>query len=166
MSIFSLFNDIKRINRKGRLEGENITTIFGSVKMDFTHTPLEPGDHYVRMMSVFDKVKVRVPEDVGIDIDGFTIFGDVEVEHQGTGQEEKGGSSYTTDNFETARVRIHLTAHAIFEDIEVIRVPMRQSTVIPRLETRTEQQEFDELAAPHELDAPYEGETRRLRRME
>ncbi|MEM8533887.1 MAG: cell wall-active antibiotics response protein [Chloroflexota bacterium] len=160
MSVFSLFNDIKRINRKGRLEGENITTIFGSVKVDFTRTPLEPGDHYVRLMSVFDKVKVRVPEDVGVDIDGFTIFGDVEVEHQGTGEEEKGGSNYTTDNFETARVRIHLTAHAIFEDIEVIRMPINQSTAVPRLETRTEEQEFDH------VDTPYEGETRRLRRME
>ena len=160
MSIFSLFNDIKRINRKSRLEGENITTIFGSVKVDFTRTPLEPGDHYVRMMSVFDKVKLRVPEDVGVDIDGFTIFGDVEVENRATGDEEKGGSSYTTDNFETARVRIHLTAYAIFEDIEVIRVPVTQSTTAPRLETRTEQQEFDQ------LDSAYEGETRRLRRME
>ncbi|NOK61480.1 MAG: hypothetical protein GFH27_549311n113 [Chloroflexi bacterium AL-W] len=157
MSIFSLFNDIKRINRKSRLEGENITTIFGSVKVDFTKTPLEPGDHYVRIMSVFDKVKVRVPEDVGVDIDGFTIFGDVEVEHQTTGEEEKGGSSYTTGNFETARVRIYLTAYAIFEDIEVIRVPVTQSTAIPRLETPSEQPEF------HPLDPPYVDETRKLR---
>ncbi|MBC8161162.1 MAG: hypothetical protein H7Z42_08070 [Roseiflexaceae bacterium] len=88
MPTFTLFGDIKRFARSARLEEESVTTVFGDVKLDFTRRPLDPGEQQMRIFSIFGDVRLRMPEAVGIEIDGFTLFGEVEVENLRTGDDE------------------------------------------------------------------------------
>lgn len=160
MAKLIIFSDINRINRTTRLEDEEITTIFGDVKIDFTRKPLQPGDHRLQVTTVFGDVKLRFPDYVGIRIEGFTLFGDVEVEDVRTGDEEKTGTDYISENFETAAVRVYLHINTIFADIDIVRVPVAYEPAdIPALEDRREY-------APYSVEAPYEGETSRLPRNE
>ena len=151
---FALFNDIKRIIRSPRLEEEGVTTLFGDVKLDLTKAPLLPGDHRLRLISLFGDIKLRVPEHIGIDIDAAILFGELEVETLATDEEEQPGASWQSDNFGQASVRIHIQVQSLFGDIEVVRVP---SMTEPPLALR-------EASSAPERTTSYEGETSKLYR--
>lgn len=127
MTTFTLFGDIKRISRVQRLEEEGVTTVFGDIKLDFTKAPLAPGDHTMRILTLFGDVEMRFSDDVGVEIDGFTLFSDVEVEHLASGVDEQPGGSWTSENFANAPVRVRIDLAGVFGDIEIIRVPMQAS---------------------------------------
>lgn len=122
MPIFTLFGDIKRINRSAIPEIEGVFTVFGDVKLDFTRVPLAPGEHTLRLGTIFGDVELRVPEDVGLAIEGFTLFSDVDLETEPQGEEERPGVNYRTDNFASAPVRITLDVFGLFGDVEITRV--------------------------------------------
>lgn len=148
MSSFSIFGDIKRINRAQRLEGESYTVIFGDVKIDFTRTPLLEGDHQLSIISLFGDVKLRFPENVGVSLDGFTLFGENEVEYRSSGDEETVGNNYETANFGTTRTRVYIRVFSLFGDVEITLVPvsLARSAVEeaqPQLEYRPEEQIYD-----------------------
>jgi predicted membrane protein len=148
MSSFSIFGDIKRINRATRLEGENYTVIFGDVKIDFTRTPLLEGDHQLRIISLFGDVKLRFPEHVGVSLDGFTLFGENEVEYRSSGDEETVGNNYETANFGTTRTRVYIRVFSLFGDVDITLVPAAPASSVaveaqPQLEYRPEEQIYD-----------------------
>lgn len=120
--IFTVFGDIKRVNHAPRLERDTVFTIFGDVRIDYTRTPLEPGDHELSLVTVFGDIKLRLPEEVAISIEGVAVFGGIEVETMSTGDDEKTGASYRTENWATAAARVHITTMALFGDIKVNRV--------------------------------------------
>ncbi len=152
---FSIFGDIKRIVRSPRLETEGVTTIFGDVKLDLTKAPLEPGDHTLRLITIFGDVKLRVPEHVGLDIDAMHLFGEVEVETLSSDEEEKPGASWQSENFQRARVRVHVQLMSLFGDLDVTRVPSADEPA----------PDVPQLAADHEWrPTSYEGETSKLYR--
>lgn len=154
MTTFTIFGDIKRNSRVQRLEEEGITTVFGDVKLDFTKAPLAPGDHSMRVLTVFGDVVLRFADDVGVEIDGLTVFSDVEVEHLASGEDEQPGGSWTSDNFASASVRVHVNLVAVFGDIEIVRVP------VPTAAYAEARQLSDEREM--NVDQSYEGETVRL----
>lgn len=155
MATFTVFGDIKRISRAARLEGEGITTIFGDVTVDYTRTPLEPGDHQLGLVTMFGDVKLRFPEYVGIEIDGFSLFSDIEVEQRSNGEEELTGTSYLSENYDTAAVRVRLNVFAMFGDLEIVRVPVAPPTSgAPALTS----------SAQVDTSAAYEGQTYKLGR--
>ncbi|HMQ29852.1 MAG TPA: cell wall-active antibiotics response protein LiaF [Chloroflexaceae bacterium] len=153
---FSLFGDIKRIVRSQRLEAEGVTTIFGDVKLDLTKTALEPGDHTLRVITLFGDVKLRVPERLGITIDAVNLFGEVEVETQSSGEEEKPGASWQSENYHQAGVRVRLHVVSLFGDLDVVRMPTADVSAV----------EAPQLAVADLPPRPvsYEGETSRLDR--
>ncbi len=124
MTTFTIFGDIKRTHRTSRLDGEDIVTLFGDVKIDCTRVPLEAGEHFLSITMLFGDVTLRLPKDSGIEISGFTLFGDVEVIDWHTGEEEQTGAQYVTEAFDTASTRIHLRVFSIFGDLELVRVPV------------------------------------------
>lgn len=160
MPIFTVFGDIKRVSRSPRLEGEGVTTVFGDVTVDFTRQPLEPGEHQLSIATIFGDIKLRFPENAGIEIDGFSVFSDIEVEHRSRGEEELTGASYLSENYESAAVRVRLNVFALFGDIEVMRVPAPQSPAVAgAVPALTVEPVFDRAA-------PYEGQTHKLHRGE
>jgi predicted membrane protein len=157
MATFTLFGDIKRISRATRMESEGVTTVFGDVKIDFTRAPLEPGDHNFSLFTVFGDVKLRFPEHIGVEIEGFTLFSDVEVETTATGEEEQPGSNWTSDNYTQAQVRVRIQTFALFGDIEIVRVAVPLNAQVGA----TQLIDANVYAGP---EHGYEGETSRLRR--
>lgn len=155
MANFTLFNDIKRIVRRGRLEDESTTTIFGDVKLDLTQAPLEPGEHQLRVTTLFGDVKIRVPEQIGVDLDARTIFSEVEVETVSSGEEERPGGSWTSEAYERCAVRVTISVVGIFGDVEIVRVPAPGRPAVGEL--------TDGQGAPAERARSYEGETSKLR---
>lgn len=124
MANFTLFNDIKRIVRSPRLEPENTTTIFGDVKLDLTQTKLEPGDHTMRLLTVFGDVKLRIPEWMGLQVDASTVFSELEIETVSQNIEEKPGGNWISENFDHAPVKLYLSVQGIFGDIDIVRMPV------------------------------------------
>lgn len=123
MANFTLFNDIKRIIRTSRLESESTTTIFGDVKLDLTQATFEPGDHQMRIMTIFGDVKLRVPEWMGLQIDASTVFSELEIETVSQNTEEQPGGNWISENFDRAPVKLYLSVQGIFGDIEIVRMP-------------------------------------------
>lgn len=153
---FSLFGDIKRIVRSQRLETEGVTTVFGDVKLDLTRTALEPGDHTLRLITIFGDVKLRVPEWLGITIDAVNLFGEVEVETHSSGEEEKPGASWQSENYHRASVRVRLHLVSLFGDLDIVRIPTAGEPAA----------DMPQLAVDDTPRRPlsYEGETSRLDR--
>lgn len=154
MTTFTVFGDIKRKSRAQRLEEEGITTVFGDVKLDLTKAPLVSGDHMLRILTLFGDIELRFADDVGVEIDGPTIFSDVEVEDLGSGDEEQPGGNWTSENFATAPVRVHINLAAVFGDVKIMRVPMPAA---PPAEAR----QFSDQRGMN-FDQSYEGATVRL----
>ena len=151
MASFSLFNDIKRIIRSSQLELEGATTIFGNAKLDLTQAPLAAGEHTLNIFSVFGNIKLRVPDHIGLDIDATTIFGELEVETITTGEEEKPGGSWVSENYHHAPIRLTIRAQSIFGDVDVMRVPVASKPApVARLTTTN---------TPLEYSEAYEGQT-------
>ena len=109
MGTISIFGDVKHTNSLARLEGETLITVFGDLDLDFIQRPLAPGEHNMRVTTVFGEVKLRFPEGVAVHVEGFTLFGNIQV-----GQ---------TEDFEAAPVRLHLHVVSIFGDINVVHSP-------------------------------------------
>lgn len=120
---FSIFNDIKRVARRSSLEADTVTSIFGDVEIDLTKAPLAIGDHTLHANSVFGDIVIRVSDQVGIDLDVKTIFGDTVIEELLTGEREKPGGSWVSETITTASIRISIQAVTIFGDVKLIRIP-------------------------------------------
>lgn len=122
MGTVSIFSEVKQKNRLTRLENESFVTIFGDTEIDFTSTPLAPGDHMISTVTIFGDTDFRFPEDVGIRIEGAAIFGDTKVRHQPSGERERPGGGYQTQNFDTAHTRVLIKHVTLFGDLEIERV--------------------------------------------
>jgi predicted membrane protein len=159
MATFSLFGDIKRINRAARIDGEELISVFGDVKIDFTQAPLEPGEQLLNIVVLFGDVKLRFPDHVGIEISGFSVFGDIELEDLRTGTEETPGAGYRSANYEQATQRVHIKLAGVFGDLELVLVPMQLD---PTSHGQAEQRAYLPAATVGTVITAYEGETSRL----
>ncbi len=163
MKIFSVFQDTKLTNRFSHLDDMNVISMFGDLKVDYTRTALEPGDHQMHLTTFFGDGKLRFPESVGFHITGFSLFGDVEVENLCTGDEEQTGTNYVTENFATALVRIQMHIITVFGDFEIIRVPVKPGVPAAAFHTAHRAQHANRQPWSA-TDGAYEGETSRLPR--
>lgn len=159
MASFSLFGDIKRINRSGRIDGEELISVFGDVKMDFTQAPLEPGEQLINIVVLFGDVKLRFPDHVGIEISGFSVFGDIELEDLRTGSEETPGANYRSANYDQAAQRVHIKLAGVFGDLKLVLVPMQLDPAAYRL---ADSQGYLPGASVGSVITAYEGQTSRL----
>lgn len=160
MSTFTIFGDIKRYAQSSQLENESASAIFGNVKLDCTRRPIDPGEHRFRLFSVFGNVKLRIPAEVGLEIDGFALFGDIEVENVVSGEEEETGTSYTSENFSTAPARVRVSAFSLFGDVRVVRVPVTTGGASVGFTSARQIEQNSDRVAP----STYEGDTARLER--
>ncbi len=159
MAILSLFSDIKRINRSARIDGEELISVFGDVKIDFTQAPLEPGEQLLSVVVLFGDVKLRFPDHVGVRISGFSVFGDIELENLRSGSEETPGTDYRSANYEQTVQRVHIKVAGIFGDLKLVLVPMQLDPAAPKL---AEQHGYLPTATVGTLITAQEGETTRL----
>jgi predicted membrane protein len=159
MATFSLFGDIKRINRSARIDGEELISVFGDVKIDFTQAPLEPGEQLLNIIVLFGDVKLRFPDHVGIEISGFSVFGDIELEDLRAGSEETPGAGYRSANYEQAAQRVHIKVAGVFGDLKLVLVPMQLD---PAAHSLAEQRGYLPAASVGTVITAYEGETSRL----
>jgi predicted membrane protein len=141
---FSIFNDIKRVARRSSLEADTVTSIFGDAEIDLTKAPLALGDHTFHANSIFGDLVIRVSDQVGIDLDVKTVFGDTVIEELLTGEREKPGGSWVSETITTAPIRISIQAVTVFGDVKLIRIP--SFAINP--EARGEEQHYIEDSNP------------------
>ncbi|NJO82665.1 MAG: cell wall-active antibiotics response protein [Blastochloris sp.] len=156
MALFTLFNDIKRTMRGPRLDQEQIATVFGDIKLDLVEAPLEPGEHHLQILTLFGDIKLRLPEDVGLAIESSVLLADIEVETVSRSDEEQPGSSWRSEGFEEAAVRVLLSVEGLFADIDIVRMPARASAQMAYL--------VDTGEGLVQWPSGYEGDTTRLAR--
>lgn len=98
----SIFSN-KKIENKERLDGVCIYSLFGRVNADLTKCGLSD-DSFVSIVSFFSDVKVRVPGDVKVNIDGLScksvIKGNI------CDDESEEGGMYVAYNANFSRIRI------------------------------------------------------------
>lgn len=151
MATLTLLGHSNRVSHASGLEREGIITVYGHSKVNFVRAPLAPGDHTLRVVTFGGDVKLRLPESVGIEIHGTTVYSEVKIETLATGKEEEPTANWTSNNFEHAMVRVRIYTLALFGGIEILRVPDGAEDAAPYTEA---------MWTDHERS--YEGETRRL----
>ena len=154
MSSMSLFSGIDHINTHTRLENESFTAIFGSITVDLTRQRLAPGDHTISAFAMFGAVVIRVPADVGLHVDGGAMMGDTGYEWRTVDNRPLSSAERTEVEFETAPVRLRITAVAIFGEVKIVRVVTGERTA-PALPV-------EPLPAMPGNAGSHEGETRRI----
>jgi hypothetical protein len=155
MSAISLFSSTNEINRAARLDEESYSAVFGSVTVDFTRTPLEPGRYTVNALAMFGSVELIFPEDVDVRLSAMALF----------------GSSHSKDARGVGQVaglvEVTVEGLAAFGSIDVRRVPSRHHA--EQGEAAGEIADEPRALTDSQYDAPtaaaspaYEGETRKI----
>ncbi len=71
----AIFSGSKRRIRSKNFAGGKITSIFGGVEVDLSHSDLEYGMHLLDVLTVFGGTKIIVPADWHVRLDMVSIFG-------------------------------------------------------------------------------------------
>jgi predicted membrane protein len=154
MSSMSLFGDVEHINTHTHLEGESFTAMFGRLTVDLTRQRLSSGDHAIGAYALFGQVTIRVPNDAGIHVDGSAIMGQTGYEWRSEDNELHSPVGLPEIEFETAPVRLRITAVAMFGEVKIVRVVTGERTA-PALSV-------EPLPEMSSNAGSYEGETRRI----
>ncbi len=98
----SIFSN-KKIENSEKLDGVCIYSLFSCVNADLTSCNLSE-DSFVSIVSFFSNVKVRVPDDVKVNIDGLSCKSLIKADTAGDDVEE--GGMYVAYNANFSRIRI------------------------------------------------------------
>lgn len=128
MSSISLFGHVEHINTRTHLEDDRFIAMFGSLTVDLTRQRLAPGDHAIGAYTMFGQVTIRVPDDVGIHVDGSAVMGQTGYERRSGGNEPDAATGRSEVEFETAPVRLRMTAVAMLGEVKIVRVVTRERT--------------------------------------
>ena len=71
----SVFNSIHRVIISDNFRGGNITTIFGSTKLDLTQAKLAPVENVLELTTLFGGANIRVPQNWKVILNVTSIFG-------------------------------------------------------------------------------------------
>jgi predicted membrane protein len=108
----------------GRRVGElsPVLSAFGVVRLDLSDAVWEPGANSLALLSVFGAVEVLVPEDVGVYVEGITVFGGREILEQ-----REGGliasRDYESENYRSAAQRLNVVALSGWGALKIRRPP-------------------------------------------
>ena len=112
------------------------------------------GSEGISAYALFGQVTIRVPNDAGIHVDGSAIMGQTGYEWRSEDNELHSPVGLPEIEFETAPVRLRITAVAMFGEVKIVRVVTGERTA-PALPG-------EPLPAMSGDAGSYEGETRRI----
>lgn len=154
MALLNLFSAKTRVVRRTQL-AEDVTTIYGHVKLDLTQASLEPGDHYVRLRAVCGAITLHIPEHVGVEIDDTTLYSEVTIKTDSRGEQEQPEGMWLSENVDQADIRVFLRIAGLLGDVDIVRTPGQHVRATARI---------TDSSAAERRPPRYEGETRKLRR--
>lgn len=155
MALLNLFGDKTRIVRRSQIESEDITTIYGHVKLDLTQTALEPGDYAMRLLTFCGSITLYIPEHIGIEIDDMTLYSEVAITTGSRDEQEQPEGMWLSDNVDRSATRVFLRIAGLLGDINIVRTPGQHVNATAQITDSGDA----ERRPPR-----YEGETRKLRR--
>lgn len=156
MSSISLFGAIRHTNTQTHLENESFIALFGSITIDLTHQPLNPGEHTINAFAMFGEVTIRVPDSIGVHVDGGALMGETRYERRTAENKPLSSVEPVEVAFESAPVRLRITAAAILGAVRIVRIVDRSG--------KLESTAVDTPTASDTYGA-YEGETRKIASM-
>ena len=110
------------VTNEGRdLDGHNAGSVFGSVVVDLTQTPLAAGETRISLFAVFGSADVIVPDDVAVRITGVTIFGGIKMRGKDVGNGLFSVNDYTPPGYHQATRRLHIDATTVFGGVKIKR---------------------------------------------
>jgi hypothetical protein len=112
------------------------------------------GSEGISAYALFGQVTIRVPDDAGIHLDGSAIMGQTGYEWRSEDNELHSPVGLPEIEFETAPVRLRITAVAMFGEVKIVRVVTGERTA-PALSV-------EPLPEVSSNAGSYEGETRRI----
>jgi hypothetical protein len=112
------------------------------------------GSEGISAYALFGQVTIRVPDDAGIHLDGSAIMGQTGYEWRSEDNELHSPVGLPEIEFETAPVRLRITAVAMFGEVKIVRVVTGERTA-PALSV-------EPLPEMSSNTGSYEGETRRI----
>ncbi len=120
--ILSLFSgsDVQAANRRVG-EFHPIIALFGGVRLDLRDALFDEGASNLSALALFGGVELRVPDDVGVYVEGLSAFGGRDVFGQRDGGILALGD-VETPNYRTAARRLNVTAIAGFGGVTLKRI--------------------------------------------
>lgn len=113
------FGDIS-LNAKGaEIDGTNISCTFGDCFLNLTGAKLKQGTNQVSITATFGDVTVLVPKDMEVWIFGTSTIGDLVILDRKVSGISNSLSHQTAD-YDTAAVRLQITARTTFGDVRVL----------------------------------------------
>lgn len=103
--LVGVFGDVRRSGRFALGSSTKAVMVFGDIVLDLREADLPAGASEIEVYSMFGDLKLIVPPDVEVDLQGFTVFG----EHRNN----RGQSP------STIRRRVTVRAYGMFGDVKV-----------------------------------------------
>jgi hypothetical protein len=153
MSAFALFSSVDQYNQESHLEGKSYVAIFGSVEIDFSRTPLTPGEHSVTVFALFGSVQLVFPAEVEVSLAVVPIFGSADLKDKRMAGADTPRSG----------VRVQVRGTGLFGSVEVVRSATVSVTPQPPYQLGGDERFHPVTGEPlAEEPRAYEGATRKI----
>lgn len=113
------FGDVSLNAKNAEIDGTNISCAFGDCFLNLTGARLKQGTNQVSVTTTFGDVTVLVPKDMEVWIFGTSTMGDLVIFDRKVSGISNSLSHQTTD-YDTAVVRLQITARTTFGDVQVL----------------------------------------------
>ena len=107
----AIFSETRRSGRWVVPQTQNSVAVFGSVSLDLRQAMLESAEVQIKAVAIFGEVKIKVPADIDVDVNGVGVFGEF-------ARREK-----TQEPAPAGAARVKVTGVALFGSVKVTIVP-------------------------------------------
>ncbi|MEP0828996.1 MAG: cell wall-active antibiotics response protein [bacterium] len=113
------FGDVSLNARDAEIDGTNVSCAFGDCFLNLTGAKLKPGTNQIFVATTFGDVTIMVPKNIEVWVFGTSTMGDLVIfDRKVSGISNS--LSHQTPGYDTAAVRLQITARTTFGDVQVL----------------------------------------------
>ena len=114
----TVFGDMNLHVTSKNFQGGDVSAVFGDVDVDMADAELPPGEHTLKVHTVFGSTRLYVPRNIGVIAVADSTFGDVRIFDQvRDGIFQK--AEFKSEGYDTAEKRLRIEIAQIFGDVKV-----------------------------------------------
>ncbi len=114
----AVFGDLHVNVISKNFQGGDVRAVFGEIEVDMGTAELAPGEHTLRVHTVFGSTRLYVPRNIGVMVTADSTFGDVRIFDQvRDGVFHK--AEFKSDGYDSAERKLKIFISQVFGDVKV-----------------------------------------------